>query len=133
MSLSLDELLDDTEQQRFQGYVEQYPVLARQWRSWQLLDRQLTLTPAAEPVSGFVERFELRLVQQDRRRLLGRNLFIAALIILIWAGCWLAVRRWQPMCCSIKETGWLNWSTPWLIMAQPVRGGLKLFGMPSLH
>ena len=86
ISLSLDDLSDDTEQQRIQGYVEQYPVLARQWRSWQLLDRQLTLTPSAEPLTGFVERFELRLVQQDRRRLLGRNLLIAALIIVVWGG-----------------------------------------------
>ena len=86
MSLSLDDLLDEREQQRFQGYVEQYPVLARQWRSWQLLDRQLTLLPAAEPVDGFVERFEVRLAQQDRRRLLGRNLLIAALIVVVWVG-----------------------------------------------
>ena len=86
MSLSLDALLDGAEEQRFQTYLVQYPVLARQWRDWQLLDRQFALTPAAEPQSGFVERFEVRLAQQERRRLLWRNLLIGAFIILVWGG-----------------------------------------------
>ena len=86
MSLALDDLLDASEQQRFQGYLERYPTLARQWRSWQLLDRHLTITPSAEPATGFVQRFELRLVAQDRRQLIGRNLLIAALIIVVWGG-----------------------------------------------
>ncbi|MFN8493445.1 MAG: hypothetical protein U0350_37950 [Caldilineaceae bacterium] len=86
MSLSLDALLDRAEEHRFQTYLLQYPVLARQWRDWQLLDRQFTLTPAAEPAIGFVERFEARLAQQERRRLLWRNLLIGTLIILVWGG-----------------------------------------------
>lgn len=86
MSLSLDALLDGAEEQRFQTYLRQYPVLARQWRDWQRLDRQLTLTPAAEPVAGFVQRFEGRLAQQERRHLVWRNLLIATLIILVWGG-----------------------------------------------
>ncbi len=86
MSLSLDDLLDEEGQQQFQVYLERYPVLARQWRSWQLLDRHLALAPAVEPPTGFVQRFEHRLDQQARRTLWGRNLWIASLIIVVWGG-----------------------------------------------
>jgi hypothetical protein len=86
MSLSLDDLLDDAGQQHFQHYLERYPTLARQWRSWQTLDRHLTLAPSVEPSGGFVQRFEERLAQQGRRSLLGRNLWIAIFIILVWGG-----------------------------------------------
>jgi len=86
MSLALDGLLDDSEQDRFQAHLDQYPSLARQWRSWQLLDRQLTLMPAVEPKLGFLHRFETRLEQQERQRFVWRNLLIATFIILIWGG-----------------------------------------------
>lgn len=86
MSLALDGLLDDNEQNRFQSHLDQYPSLARQWRSWQMLDRHLTLTPAVEPKMGFLHRFETRLEQQERQRFVWRNLLFATFIILIWGG-----------------------------------------------
>lgn len=86
MSLSLDNLLDEIEQQQFQLYLDRYPVCARQWHSWQALDRHLGLAPAIEPTAGFVQRFETRLAQQDNRSLLGRNLWIALFIVVVWIG-----------------------------------------------
>ncbi|CAN5619891.1 hypothetical protein BH10CHL1_BH10CHL1_21470 [soil metagenome] len=86
MSLSLDNLLDETEQQKFQTYLERYPTFARQWQNWQVLDRQLVLAPSIEPAAGFVQRFEMRLAQQSIRSRLGRNLWIALFIIVAWVG-----------------------------------------------
>jgi len=86
MSLSLDDLLDETEQQQFQSYLERYPICARQWQSWQILDRHLVLTPSVDPAAGFVDRFEMRLAQQGSRSLLGRNLWIALFIVVVWVG-----------------------------------------------
>jgi hypothetical protein len=86
MSLSLDNLLDEAEQQQFQSYLDHYPTFARQWQSWQVLDRHFVLTPSVEPAAGFVQRFETRLEQQTSRSLLGRNLWIALFIIVVWIG-----------------------------------------------
>ncbi len=86
MSLSLDNLLDEAEQQQFQAYLDRYPMFTRQWHSWQVLDRHLVLAPSIEPAAGFVQRFETHLAQQGRRSLLGRNLWIALFIVVVWVG-----------------------------------------------
>jgi len=86
MSLALDGLLDAQEQVQFQASLVRYPLLARQWHSWQRLDQQLTLLPAVEPTLGFVKRFEHRFQQQERRQLVWRNWFVGAFIVLVWGG-----------------------------------------------
>lgn len=86
MSLSLDQLLDDEERCRFERYLSAYATLAAEWHEWQGLHRQLVAMPHATPAPGFVERFELQLLQQERRRRLRQGIWIGALSLLLWVG-----------------------------------------------
>ncbi|RIK34669.1 MAG: hypothetical protein DCC55_32715 [Chloroflexi bacterium] len=86
MSLRLDNLLDSSEQQQFDSYVERYPLLARQWQEWQRLHQQIAATPHAEPPPGFVDRVELCLVQFERRRRLWQGILFGGLVVLLWSG-----------------------------------------------
>lgn len=86
MSLALDDLLDDEEQATFDDYLARYPVLADDWAQWQQLDTQLFAMPAAPPPSDFLERFEVRLVQQERRRRLWWGTGFAAVVVLLSLG-----------------------------------------------
>ena len=86
MSLSLDQLLDDEERGRFERYLIDYTTLAEEWQQWQGLHKQLVAMPHAAPAPGFVERFELQLLQQERRRRLRQGIWIGALSLLLWVG-----------------------------------------------
>lgn len=86
MSLSLDELLDEEERNRFERYLADYATLAAEWQAWQSMHRQLVTIPHAIPAPGFVERFELQLLQQERRRRLRQGIWIGALSLLLWVG-----------------------------------------------
>ena len=86
MSLSLDQLLDDEERRRFDRYLTDYVTLAEEWQEWQGMHQQLVAMPHAVPAPGFVERFELQLLQQERRRRLRQGIWIGALSLLLWIG-----------------------------------------------
>lgn len=86
MSLSLDQLLDDEEHRRFDRYLTDYTTLAEEWQEWQGMHQQLVAMPHATPAPGFVERFELQLLQQERRRRLRQGIWIGALSLLLWVG-----------------------------------------------
>jgi hypothetical protein len=86
MSLQLDGLLDGDEQQRFDSYLEHYPLFARQWREWQRLHHHMVATPHVEPPPDFVERIGLCLLQSERRRRLWQGLLFGGLIVLLWGG-----------------------------------------------
>lgn len=86
MSLSLDALLDGEERHRFEQYLTTYATLAEEWQEWQELHHQLVALPHAIPAPGFVERFELQLLQQERRRRLRQGIWIGVLSLLLWVG-----------------------------------------------
>lgn len=86
MSLSLDNLADTGEMAQFEDYLTRYPTFAAQWQGWQRLHQQFVAIPHAEPPVGFVDRFEVRLIQQERRRRLWLGVLIGSLTFLLWAG-----------------------------------------------
>ncbi|MEZ4734731.1 MAG: hypothetical protein R3E79_47170 [Caldilineaceae bacterium] len=86
MSLSLDDLTDEAEAARFEDYLAMYPVFAIQWQNWQRLHHQFVAIPHAEPPADFVERFEVRLLQQERRKRLWLGMAIGSVTLLLWVG-----------------------------------------------
>lgn len=67
MSLALDEQLGAGEQTRFDALRADYAALEQAWQAWQWIDSEFEATPALTPNSGFVQRFELRLAQQEQQ------------------------------------------------------------------
>ena len=73
-------------------------ALTALWNEWQGLDRELGELPHAEPLPGFVARFEGRLAQQEaqqQRRVLAFSLMSVLLVALlavaggVWGITWL--------------------------------------------
>jgi len=85
MSLALDGLLDDADRGQFDGHLAQYPDLAALWAEWQNMHVRLDELPHAEPAPGFVERFELRLAQQEA--LQQRRVLTLSLVVAVLAAC----------------------------------------------
>ena len=85
MSLALDGLLDDADRGQFDGHLAQYPDLAALWAEWQNMHVRLDKLPHAEPAPGFVERFELRLAQQEA--LQQRRVLTLSLVVAVLAAC----------------------------------------------
>ncbi len=86
MSLSLDNLTDEAEADQFEHYLTHYPSLASQWQEWQKLHQQFDAMPHAEPAADFVQRFEVRLTQQERRRNLWLGVVIGSVTFVLWLG-----------------------------------------------
>jgi len=86
MSLSLDDLTDEAEAARFEDYLAMYPAFAVQWHNWQRLHHQFVAIPPVEPPVDFVERFETRLLQQERRQRLWLGMVIGSVTLLLWIG-----------------------------------------------
>ncbi|MCB0065112.1 MAG: hypothetical protein KDE19_23475 [Caldilineaceae bacterium] len=84
MSLALDDFLDEAEQQQFALYQERHPILAAEWQDWQAMHQRLNATPHAVPAPDFVDRFELRLLQQERRRRLWQGVWIGLATFCLW-------------------------------------------------
>lgn len=82
MSLALDGRLDADECARFETLLTKHEELAHVWNSWQWIDRQFATAPAIAPSSGFVQRFEARLAQQEQQRQQRVLLFSAALAMI---------------------------------------------------
>lgn len=85
MSLALDGLLDEEEQKQFEADLTHYPALAEQWQLWQQLDAKLTNAPAAAPPPDFMQKFEMRMEGQRRRRNLWFGVTIGLLTVLMWS------------------------------------------------
>lgn len=86
MSLALDGLLDEAEEATFDDYRARFSTLAMQWHDWQLMHRQMSAMPHALPAPNFVGRFEMQLVQQERRRRLRQGMWIGLATLLLWIG-----------------------------------------------
>lgn len=87
MSLALDGQLDATEQVRFDTLVADHEQLAVVWKAWQWIDSEFDATPSLAPSTGFVQRFELRLAEEEKQRqqrvlLLSTALALMALLVV---------------------------------------------------
>jgi anti-sigma factor RsiW len=91
MSLALDNLLNQEEDRRFQYYLQSFPVCNREWRTWQQVHRRLQSAPTAEPPVDFVQKFEARLIQQERRRQLWQGALIGGLVLVLWGGLFFTI------------------------------------------
>ncbi len=84
MSLALDDLLDADEKSQFEEHLQRHPVLAKEWQDWQLLHCEISAMPHAMPAPNFVDRFEVKLAQQERRRKLWQGLWIGVVSMVLW-------------------------------------------------
>lgn len=80
MSLALDDLLDEADDQRFHELLDAHPVLAQSWAQWRLVDQQLAAAPYMAPAPGFVDRFETRLAAREQR---AQRWMIATLAVAV--------------------------------------------------
>lgn len=125
MSLALDGLLDEADQVQFEAHQTQYPALAALWVEWQTLHSHLDEVPHAEPAPGFVERFEMRLAQQEalqQQRVLTFSLVAAVLVtfgaiaatigtgayIVAAHGSWLGEQLHNLVYASVAVDAWLD-------------------------
>lgn len=84
MSLALDNLLANDEQETFDRYLASYPTLADEWLDWQALDVQLQSAPAVAPPGDFLMKFETKLAQRERRRNLWWGFAFGAVAVTLW-------------------------------------------------
>jgi hypothetical protein len=110
---------------RFAAHAAEYPPLAALWNEWQRLDTELDSIPHIEPAPGFVERFELRLAQQEhllQQRVLALSL-VAALLVAVGAitamlgtgayilsahGAWLGEQLQNAVYLSVAADTWID-------------------------
>ncbi len=90
MSLALDDQLDDGDLARLEALTAEHDELAQTWRAWQWIDSEFSATPSLTPPSGFVQRFEARLAEQEKQRqqrvlLLSAALAIMALLVVFFS------------------------------------------------
>lgn len=65
---ALDGALSAVQERELQQYLDDYPVLAAEWRSMQVVDSWLTDAPLVEPAADFTEQTMLRLPNLSIRR-----------------------------------------------------------------
>jgi anti-sigma factor RsiW len=82
MSLALDDQLDDAGRARLKALTAEHDDLALAWKAWQWIDSEFSATPSLTPPSGFVQRFEARLAEQEQQRQQRVLLLSAALAIM---------------------------------------------------
>ena len=131
MSLSLDNLADEGEAAQFEGYLTRYPTCAAQWQGWQRLHQQFVAIPHAEPPVGFVDRFEVRLVQQERRRRLWLGFLIGSITLLLWVGVAVGVFTMGAYLFA-NQGSWLsalvqNLTYSWVNLMQWAKTGWETF------
>ncbi|MBX3010313.1 MAG: hypothetical protein KF832_02355 [Caldilineaceae bacterium] len=132
MSLALDNLADDDEATRLEGYLNSYPTLAAQWEEWQQLHHQFVALPHAEPAAGFVGRFEERLTQQERRQRLWFGAVIGSITLLLWLGV-VAGLFSMGAYLFVNQGSWLsallqNLTYAWASLMQWLETGWQTFG-----
>ncbi len=84
MSLALDGLVDAQEEAEMRDHMARCPSCAATWSAMQGVHQRFVAAPAVDPVAGFVARFELRRLQQSRRRGLWMGGLVAILSLTLW-------------------------------------------------
>jgi anti-sigma factor RsiW len=133
MSLSLDNLADAAERARFESYLVNYPLFATQWQSWQRMHQQFVALPHAEPPADFVERFEVRLLQQERRRRLWLGAAIGSVTLLLWVGVMVSLFSMGAY-LFVNQGVWLsdliqNLTYAWVNLVQWIKTGGETFAI----
>ena len=133
MSLSLDNLLDEEEAVRFETYLMAYPTLASHWQSWQRLHQGFVAMPPVEPPVGFVDRFETRLLQQERRRRLWFGIVIGGVTLLLWTGVIVGLFSMGAY-LFVNQGSWLgalihNLTYAWVTLGQWLKTGWETVGI----
>lgn len=131
MSLALDNLADAGETAKFEEYLAAYPTLAVQWRSWQRLHNHLVALPSVAPTAGFVDRFEVRLLQQERRHRLWFGMAIGAITLLLWVGVLVGLASMGAY-LVVNQGSWVsavvqNLTYAWITVAQWLESGWLAF------
>lgn len=90
MSLALDEQLNEDERARLDALTAEHEDMALAWKAWQWIDSEFSATPSLTPPSGFAQRFEARLAEQEQQRqqrvlLLSAALAIMALFVVFFS------------------------------------------------
>ena len=132
MSLSLDNLADEGEAAKFEAYLASYPTLAVQWRGWQKLHNHFVALPAVAPPTGFVDRFEVRLLQQERRRRLWFGVALGAVTLLLWVGVMVGLFSMGAY-LMVNQGSWVstllqNLTYAWITLIQWLESGWLAFG-----
>lgn len=84
MSLALDGMLAPDEEADLHRHLGQCSHCAGTWAAWSSLHVRFAAQPAVAPTPGFGERFELRRIQQVRRRRLWMGGVVALLSAALW-------------------------------------------------
>lgn len=131
MSLALDNLADAGETAKFEEYLAAYPTLAIQWRSWQRLHNHLVALPSVAPTAGFVDRFEVRLLQQERRHRLWFGMAMGAITLLLWVGVLVGLASMGAY-LVVNQGSWVsavvqNLTYAWITVAQWLESGWLAF------
>lgn len=131
MSLSLDKLADAMEAAQFEQYLTNYPTLAVQWQSWQRVHHQFVALPHAEPPTDFVEQFEVRLLQQERRQRLWLGIMIGSVTLLLWVGVMVGLFSMGAY-LFVNQGTWLsdliqNLTYAWVSLLQWMKTGGETF------
>jgi len=107
MSLALDGMLNDGEQQRLDQHMAACPGCQATWSSWQRISHVLTAEPFAGPPQGFALRFDNVLQRQEERHervlagwvLAGGTLVVLSLIML---GTALTTALWMALTPNVR-------------------------------
>lgn len=131
MSLALDHLADAGETAKFEEYLALYPTLALQWRSWQRLHNHFVALPSVAPAAGFVDRFEGRLVLQERRRRLWFGMAVGAITLILWIGVLVGLASMGAY-LVVNQGSWVsafvqNLTYGWITAVQWVESGWLAF------
>ncbi len=86
MSLALDGRLPPGERRQLDAHLDSCPACAREWRSWQEIDRLFAGAPMMPPPEDLAERIMVRIRQRPERRALGPALITLALGLAALAG-----------------------------------------------
>ena len=133
MSLSLDDLLDEAEAARFDQYLTDFPTLALHWQSWQRLHHGFVAMPPVEPPAGFVDRFETRLLQHERRRRLWFGMVVGGVTLLLWIGVIVGLFSMGAY-LFVNQGSWLsaliqNLTYAWVTLGQWLKTGWETLGL----
>ena len=107
MSLALDGLLDPDEEVRFESHLNSYPTLAQTWRQWQIVDSQFAGAPSVATPLGFLQRFDARLMQQERRKHLWWGVAFGSFALLLTGAILLSVAA-LGVFVALNRADWLT-------------------------